>query len=283
MSPDVVQFGGGRIGAVGVLAGLLIALGLPAIVLVYGDVLGPVIQTLVILLALCGGGLVALVAAFFGTVVPRAIEQSGGFGAKPWCFSMGGSGVAGSGVLGTAVRELPAFDAVRVDGSGDAEIAVGGPQSVMVEADDNLLEFIRTEVRDGTLVVAATRSYRSKVGVRIKIAVPSLKGVGVAGSGDVRATGVRGKAFAVSIKGSGDVQAEGRVENLRVSIAGSGDADLAGLACSAADVEIAGSGDAQVNPAQKLRASVVGSGDIEYRGEPEIEKRIIGSGSVKRR
>lgn len=75
MSPESVRFAGPRLAVVGVLAGVAIALGLPWIVLTYGQALGPGVLTLIIIAALVIGGLIALTAAFFGAVMPSVVES----------------------------------------------------------------------------------------------------------------------------------------------------------------------------------------------------------------
>jgi hypothetical protein len=78
-----VQFrsGGTTIAVAGIAGGACIALGFPLIVLVWGQSLGAVLLTIFILCGLLVGGLVALVGAFFGLVIP---QQVNGGGAMPW-------------------------------------------------------------------------------------------------------------------------------------------------------------------------------------------------------
>ena len=72
-----VVFGGVRaMAVVGVLGGVAIALGLPYIVIVYGQSMGAVAQVLLTILALLTGGIIAGLSAFFGTVIPHSVEGS---------------------------------------------------------------------------------------------------------------------------------------------------------------------------------------------------------------
>jgi hypothetical protein len=64
----------------GLSAGVVIALGVPFIVLTCGTNLGVGPQTAIIIIAVLIGGACALSSAFFGTVIPK--EISGGEG-KP--------------------------------------------------------------------------------------------------------------------------------------------------------------------------------------------------------
>jgi hypothetical protein len=86
-----VVFGHGKeIAMTGIIGGVVLALGLPWIVLVYGQSLGTVLMVIFVLCGLGFGGLVALVSAFFGLVMPRQVDGTsptwwGREGWKPWC------------------------------------------------------------------------------------------------------------------------------------------------------------------------------------------------------
>jgi hypothetical protein len=72
---QIVEFARGHTLAMGgLIAGVLIALLVPLIVLKYGERLTDKMQLTVIILAVSLGGAVALTAAFFGTVMPTAVR-----------------------------------------------------------------------------------------------------------------------------------------------------------------------------------------------------------------
>ncbi len=76
MSKSKIQFSTG-FSFLGLLAGIAITLGLPYIILVYGKHLSEGIQVILIIMALIGGGLITLTAAFFGIVIPKKLEDIG--------------------------------------------------------------------------------------------------------------------------------------------------------------------------------------------------------------
>lgn len=75
MNEPTVEFGASKMPIVGVFAGILIALGLPFIVLKWGQTLGPTALMWIVILSLVMGGVIALVAAFFGIVIPRTVRE----------------------------------------------------------------------------------------------------------------------------------------------------------------------------------------------------------------
>lgn len=216
--------------------------------------------------------------------------------------------VSGSGTLVTDKRALPAFRAIELNGSMDLVVRQGA-QEVLVTADHNLLELLETVVEDRrgtpTLVLRWKRSLslytRNPLGVAVT--VPTLAGLAVRGSGDVRVAAFETPALNVSLSGSGDVRLEslsatdlvvavsgsgdvagaGRSARLTVSIAGSGDVRLADLKAENVKVSIAGSGDAAVHADASLEVTIAGSGDVNYTGNPSLRSQVVGSGSVNRR
>jgi hypothetical protein len=70
--PQGINFGESiPVAALGTLSGVAIAIVVPWLLLTYGQSLGVYVLTGLIILALCIGGLVSLVSAFFGLVIPR--------------------------------------------------------------------------------------------------------------------------------------------------------------------------------------------------------------------
>ncbi|MGI0149313.1 MAG: GIN domain-containing protein, partial [Thermoplasmata archaeon] len=125
---------------------------------------------------------VAPPAAVFAIALVTALITATGCEA----ISMASGAVRGSGKVATASRELPPFTRIEILGSSDVEASVGGAQNVTVEADDNILPMITTEVHNGALVISSRGSFMSRSTVRVTLSVPALEGVSVTGSGDVR-------------------------------------------------------------------------------------------------
>jgi hypothetical protein len=178
------------------------------------------------------------------------------------------------------VREVGRFDAIEVSGSFDVEVQVGESREVVVHADDNLLDHVRTEVDDGVLELRTKRSIRPTRTILVRIGVPDLDAVSLGGSGDVDVRGVETRRFEVSLAGSGDIRVTGVADAAAVSLAGSGDVDLGRLSADRVEVSIAGSGDVAVRAADHLEVSIAGSGDVSYRGQPRVSVSRSGSGEV---
>jgi hypothetical protein len=193
----------------------------------------------------------------------------------------GGALVRGSGISRTEGRTVGEFTRIVVESSWDVDVNVGGPRSLSVTGDDNLLDRVTTEVVGGVLRIGTRPgSTSTRIGLRVSVTVPSLDGVEVRGSADVAVGGVAGESFAVAVQGSGDLRATGKVAKLAASVSGSGDLDLGGIEAVDAKVSVTGSGDVVGWATETLTVSIAGCGDVRYRGSPKVTKSVAGSGEV---
>ena len=187
----------------------------------------------------------------------------------------------------TDVRDLPEFNKVALQGSPNVEVQIGEQQSVEVEVDDNLVDVITTEVSDGELTISSNESYSTSSGITVRITIPQLESVQVAGSGNVTASGLAESSFSGIVSGSGDVVVTGTATSVTTHVTGSGDIDLSDLRAETVTAEVTGSGDIDVTASQTVAATVTGSGDITYSGhsggEPTVTSTINGSGDVEKR
>jgi len=195
-----------------------------------------------------------------------------------------GNGERGSGNLITEERDVDNFTKIETRGSADIFITVGEEKKVTVRFDDNLIDFIITEVSRGTLEIHTEGSYSSRKGCTIEISIPSLEAVSASGSGDIEIERLEAETFDYRQSGSGDFRAEGKVGELEIKVSGSGDVDAGELMADGVVVTVRGSGDVQVHARRTLEAHTSGSGDITADGEvEEAEIETSGSGNIDAR
>src|SRR5690242_7106192 len=96
-----------------------------------------------------------------------------------------GRGVAGSGNRKTEKRDLKPFSAIDTSGAYEVNVTCQKPPSVEIEADDNLLPLIKTEVRDGILFVSDEKDFHSSNSPTLRITMSELNSVTNRGAGEV--------------------------------------------------------------------------------------------------
>lgn len=194
------------------------------------------------------------------------------------------------------------FTSLSIAGPFNVEFTQGATTSARVEAGADDMENVVMEVKNNELVIKPKKS-KNMQEVTIYLSTPELTKVGIAGSGNFKATSnissekpmhfsIAGSGNIVAavttgtvkseIAGSGNIQLRGAAANSSIQISGSGNYKGAELKSENVKVEIAGSGDARVNATVNLDAEIAGSGNVEYSGNPaNVKKDVSGSGSVK--
>ncbi len=214
--------------------------------------------------------------------------------------------VKGNGKTVTIERSVGEYDHVALAGWFDVELVDGTEGQLTLKGEENLLEYIKTEVKDGKLTIKQKRGINLKPsnwndGILITVPVENVDGVSLSGSGDiVGKTVLKSNRFRTSISGSGDISLEieaasvdasmsgsgdmnlsGRATDFEVSVSGSGDIRAYDLEADFVDAQVSGSADIKVTANEMLKARVSGSGDISYKGNPKkIDTKSSGSGDI---
>jgi hypothetical protein len=193
-------------------------------------------------------------------------------------------GPHGSGNLKTETRSVSGFTRIALDGTGQVTIQQTGTESLSIEADDNLLPLLTSDVAGGKLTLATKGSIHPTKPIHYRITVKDIAAIALEGAGDVSATGLHADALAVRISGSGNVSLAGTAASETIDIDGAGRCDAAQLATKTARVTVDGAGHVEVAPSDTLDAKVDGVGDVFYTGNPSnLTQKVSGLGKVARR
>jgi hypothetical protein len=189
-------------------------------------------------------------------------------------------GVRGSGVRKIEKRDLPDFNAIETSGAFEVQVSCQKPASFELEADDNLLPLVETEVRDGVLRVRTTKGYRSSEGIVLRITVPDLASVKSTGAGKFNVANVKNDKFEIHSTGAATVVASGQSKSLKISSTGAGKIDAHDLRAGDADVNVTGAAGVDVYATDELDVTVSGAGRVTYSGNPKVNKKVNGAGQV---
>lgn len=236
----------------------------------------------------------------------------------PFTHACNYSNVKGSGKIIIENRDVKNFKGIENHSSVEVMIRQGSNYEVKIEADDNIVSHITTEVEDGKLIIGCEKGFRTK-SVKAYITLPELEYISVNGSGDIKGENsfkgtdlelvikgsggisvkFNGRDITNSIKGSGSIkvdgefmnavskingsggiEASGRAEKVDVLVQGSGSFSGLDLNCKEAKVTIQGSGSCDLNVSYKLNVKIMGSGSVSYKGDPMVNVDRQGSGNV---
>ena len=207
---------------------------------------------------------------------------------------------------GEVVRQelnIASFEGVSLGFHGDIFITQGSPQKVEVEAQQNIIDNIKREVKNEVWRVNFESNVKNAKPVKVYITMSNLVEATVSGSGNLVTTGkftgvdhleawvsgsgkveveIDAESVEGGISGSGKIKLKGTAAEMDMSISGSGNIHAAEFEVGIIEISISGSGNAKVFAKESLEASISGSGNIRYRGEAaKVKARVSGSGNVR--
>jgi hypothetical protein len=211
----------------------------------------------------------------------------------------------GSGNLITDTRSVGNFKRISVGGSFDVEVKTGTTTQVTVEADDNIMKYIRISTSGDVLKIKTEGLHNySNVHMKVYITTPLLNGINASASAEVRVLDpiknneklsfqasssadieveVEAPEVDVRASSSGSVNLSGRTKNYTAQASSSGDIRSEELLTENANVSVSSSGSAYVHASVSLNARASSSGDIVYHGGASVTKSVSSSGSVEKR
>ena len=181
-------------------------------------------------------------------------------------------------------RDVSGFDEVELRGVGNLSIQQSDNVSLTVEAEEDVLPKIRTEVENSRLIVGTkpNTTINTTKPINYRLTVKDLNALELSGSGNVEADGIDSNELAVTISGAGYVEISGKVDSQDVEISGAGDYRAEDLESKEAKIDVGGSGSATVNVSDELNVEVSGSGSVEYVGDPTVNQEVSGAGEVRK-
>lgn len=191
--------------------------------------------------------------------------------------------VSGNGKSTTENRSVSGFTSVELDGSGELQIEQTGTESLSITADENLLQYLTSDVSGGRLRLGTKSGTNINGTVNYKLTVKNLSEIGVQGSGSVNAKGLTSDSMKIAVAGSGNITTAGTADRMEVAIEGSGHFQGDNFKSKDAKVEINGSGGATLAVSERLDATINGSGSVEYIGDPQVTVNNNGSGTVSKK
>jgi hypothetical protein len=215
-----------------------------------------------------------------------------------------GPGERGSGNVVSETRDVSGFRAIEVEYPAEMLVKQGTTEALVIEAEDNLLPNLQSQVQNGTLRIFYRRENGKHVNPTeipvITITVKDLADVelssagqltiekletdqldvSLSGAGDVNIMDIETSALQLDLSGAGSATASGVADSLQLNISGFGDFKGGELHNKDARVSISGAGSATVWVDEELDAQVSGAGSVSYYGDAAVTRQISGVGGV---
>lgn len=165
-------------------------------------------------------------------------------------------------------RIIPTYSQIKVLGNADIILTKGNVGQITVETSENVLPYIATEVKEGTLVIKL-KHYGVNYVPKLRIHIPideNFQKIAIIGKGIVTTH----KNFSLQL------------HSLEVVLKGDGNFLGKELSTRKAILSIAGAGNIEASVTEDVQAKIMGYGNISIFGNPpQRDTNIKGSGKIE--
>lgn len=196
------------------------------------------------------------------------------------------------------------FTQIEASRGLDVEVTQSDILSIVVEADENLLDHIETKISNGTLKITSDKNIKRAKSKKIKISVSNPEKVRASSAaeiefkntviipsitlksssgGEINAT-VEAENIIGESSSGGEISIEGKALFLEVSASSGGEIDAKDLLANEITASASSGGTVKVRPILSLDGKASSGGTINYYNEPKsVIKKVSSGGSIKRK
>lgn len=213
-----------------------------------------------------------------------------------------GSGKRGNGVVVEETRSVnESFTAITASEGIDVYVTQDADFSIRVEADENVIELIGTDIEGGKLRVHAIENI-GRATKKVYVSLPEVtalyasSGADLRGEGTIEASKIRLDASSgadlrvvlqadeveADCSSGADIVVSGRANLLYADASSGSDIKAQDLETQVCNANASSGADIRVYATQTLTAHATSGADIHYSGDAQVETRKSASGSVHR-
>ena len=215
-----------------------------------------------------------------------------------------GKTIDGSGNVTTQTRTVSGnFTSVSAAMGLEVYIVQGNQSTITVEADDNLQQHIKTEVKGDELKIYADVNINNAGSKKITVTLPKIDGLEASSAAMIRSktviksdeitlnsssaatleVAVDAKTVTCEASSSGSVKVSGKTNDLETESSSAGSVNARSLIAEDVKSEASSGGSTTVNVSGKLTADASSGGNITYTSNPKtVNSNATSGGSVSK-
>ncbi|MFC6996470.1 head GIN domain-containing protein [Rufibacter roseus] len=203
--------------------------------------------------------------------------------------------VEGNGKITTQNRTVPAFTGLKITGGFEVVLTQGNKESLKLEAEENTMSHIETEVSNGILNIK-TKGVKNAKKLKVYVTVRDLQSLELSGGIKLASTNtitanklnlelagginlemaIQVKELNAEIAGGTNTTLTGRADRVKLELAGASNLKASDLQTDYFTIEAAGVGNAEVNVAKELNVDAAGIVNVDYKGSPKVKHSGMG-------
>jgi hypothetical protein len=212
-------------------------------------------------------------------------------------------GIKGNGNVVKQERQISSFNSLEVGGAFHVFLTQGDKAALTVEADENLLDAIKTNVIGNTLKISTSEDINDSHALNIYLTITKLEEMEISGACkltcesklnlediDLECSGasdvelkLAANDLDLDFSGASQVNMFGNANEVTLDLSGASDLDALELEAEKYSADISGASHAKIFVKTELSVDVSGAASLKYKGEPKlIQTDVSGAGSLKK-
>lgn len=210
--------------------------------------------------------------------------------------------IRGNGDVQKETRKIKSFDAIDISSAFKVELTQSGTESLVIEADENILEHIYTEVVGSTLKIYTKGNIRNVNTMKAYISFKMISEIEVSGACDIVGMNkMKFGEFRFDASGASDIELNFTATNVSLDLSGASEINFAGYAdkleidasgavdiraldfeVKKCEVDASGACTVKIFVTEDLEIEASGASTVRYKGKPSLEIDVSGASSVRR-
>lgn len=217
-------------------------------------------------------------------------------------LAQGRRNLKGEGEPVSQDRKVSGFKGIDVGGGFAVEVTQSSKEGVRIEAQENLLNSIRTEVKNGVLHIYTSDNISTNKSLKAYISVKELNMLDI--SGGVKVTGtstfkadafkmdlsggskvtlaLNTKKLTADMSGGSNVKLSGRADEMRMDMSGGSKVDASELEAKDVYLEASGASNVKVFAKNKLSVNASGATKVAYKGDPSVSSNVSAAAKISK-
>lgn len=212
--------------------------------------------------------------------------------------------IRGNGKVVKEERKIASFSNITAANGIDVFLIQGEKENLIVEADENVIEYIVTEVRKNTLFIKTSKIIRKAKSLKVFVTFKNIQGIDASSGSDISSEGIiKANVLDLEVSSGADLVLSLESKEVICSVSSGADVYLKGVAETFSGKSISGSnlrakelrtkyceahassgGDVSVHVEKEIVARASSGGDVDYYGNPvKVDIHSSSGGDVTHR
>ena len=195
-------------------------------------------------------------------------------------------------------RDVNSFTKIKVGSAIHLSVSLGVSESLVFEAEQEVLSKLKSEIKNGELHVFLEGSVNNSKEIKAFVTLKSIAGISATGASKVNFTSMvscdkmeidangasyieielKAKEINIGSHGASNIKVNGSATLLIATVDGASSLKAMDLKAESVEIKASGAASASVNTSKKLTGAASGASTIRYSGDPK-DKNVTVSGS----